>query len=106
MPLSVLSCRDRSDVCHATREGGAGAGESTGLELARALRYSSGRGGRPPMSSNSFVVAPSTSLQVEKDPRAFKLVPQLKRNLEAMLFKVKALIEAMGCLCEYHWLAG
>ena len=42
----------------------------------------------------------TTSLQVEKDQRAFKLVPQLKRNLEAMLFKVKALIEAMGCLCK------
>jgi hypothetical protein len=25
-------------------------------------------------------------------------VPQVKRNLEAMLFKVKALTEAMGCL--------
>ncbi len=29
-------------------------------------------------------------------------VPQVKRNLEAMLFKVKALTEAMGCLGSTH----
>ena len=33
-----------------------------------------------------------------QDARVFKLVPIVKRNLEAMLFKVKALTETMGCL--------
>ena len=39
--------------------------------------------------------------KVEKDQRVFKLVPLVKRNLEAMLFKVKALTEAMGCLAAF-----
>ena len=39
--------------------------------------------------------------KVEKDQRVFKLVPQVRRNLEAMLFKVKALAETMGCLAAF-----
>jgi Fanconi anemia group D2 protein len=39
--------------------------------------------------------------KVEKDQRVFKLVPLVKRNLETMLFKVKALTEAMGCLAAF-----
>ena len=38
---------------------------------------------------------------MEKDQRVFKLVPQVRRNLEAMLFKVKALAETMGCLAAF-----
>jgi Fanconi anemia group D2 protein len=39
--------------------------------------------------------------KVEKDQRVFQLVPQVRRNLETMLFKVKALIENIGCLAAF-----